>query len=486
MHILSFDQGTTGSRAIIFDEGFKAVVSLHKPHRQIFERSGWVSHNACEIFENIVELGQSAIAEVGLKSSDISIVSVTNQRETVVAWDSRTGLPVCDAVVWQCRRTADLCERIVADDFCGVIRNKTGLLVDAYFSATKIQWILENVPQASELLDSGQLMVGTIDTYLVWRLTGEYVTDYTNASRTQLFNIHTLEWDEELCSYFKIPMDILPKVIPSDKCVGETKLFGGCIPVGGIAGDQHAALFGQYCFSEGDVKCTYGTGSFILKNIGSSPLIPQSKLLTTIGFSCNGTLNYALEGSVFNAGSAVEWLINGLNMVKDVDEINEICKNTPSSEGVHLVPAFSGLGAPKWNMYARGLICGMTLSTTKNHIVRSCMEAIAFQVKDCLECMKGESGITINSLKTDGGVSNSDFLMQFQSDILGLPVLRAQNTEVTSLGAALLGAFAIGRFKSFDELSEFNTHTAFEARMRDMNRELAYSGWKKAVKRTVL
>ncbi len=497
MYILSFDQGTTGSRAIVFDKQGKPLAQNYRSHEQIYPQPGWVSHNAKEIYFNVIEAGRKAIELAGLKPSDISAIGITNQRETLVAWDKDTGEPVCDAVVWQCRRSAGICEELKNAGFAPIIREKTGLVIDAYFSATKIMWILREVEKARVLLQQGRLYVGTMDSYLLFRLTGEFVTDYTNASRTMLFNIKTLEWDKDLLDFMQIPVEILPRVVPSSGLVAYTKEgeLGASIPVTGIAGDQHAALFGQMCFREGDAKNTYGTGCFILKNIGDKPIITDSNILTTIAWHINGKPTYALEGSVFNAGAAIEWLINKLRLVDTVEEINEICHNTKSTEGVHFVPALSGLGAPYWDMYARGLISGMSLSSGKEHIVRAVMEAIAFQSRDVLECMNqgmneqlmkdgnGASGFSINSLKADGGVCKSDFIMQFQSDILGLVVERPKKTEITALGAAALAGLSTV-YKDMEEIRQtWELDRAFSPKISADERESAYKAWQRAVLR---
>ena len=455
--ILSFDQGTTSTRAILFNSDGTALATHAMPHQQIYPQPGWVSHNPGEIYQNTLAVGRQALEKAGVRAQDVQAIGITNQRETLVAWDKDTGAAVCDAIVWQCRRSAEICQKIKADDFETTLRAKTGLLADPYFTATKIRWVLDNVPDAQALLRKGKLRVGTIDSYLLWRMTGGrcHVTDSTNASRTMLFNIHTLGWDTEILEYFGIPEEILPRVVRSSGIAGETDSseLGAAIPIAGIAGDQHAALFGQCCFQEGDVKNTYGTGCFLLKNTGSKPVLSAGNLLTTLAWHIGDQPVYALEGSIFNAGSAIEWLLNEMKLVKDLEEFNQICRDTPDTGGMVFVPAFSGLGAPHWDMYARGAALGMSLSTGKNQFVRAAAESVAYQTVDVLNYMEQESGLSMERLRVDGGISRSDVLMQFQADMLGLPVERPANVETTALGAAYLAGLATGVWKDLGEIA---------------------------------
>ena len=488
-YILALDQGTTSSRAILFGRHGEIVSQRQRPHEQIYPEPGWVSHNPREILFNIVECAKRAMEAAGAAPGDIAAIGITNQRETLVAWDRQTGEPVCDAVVWQCRRTADICRRALADGLEDLVRRDTGLLIDPYFSATKIRWILDNIPEAQNLLTEGKLAAGTMDSFLIWHLTGgaRHVTDYTNASRTMLFNINTLKWDGELLDYFKIPEYILPEVVPSSGIIGHTAegVFGARIPIAGIAGDQQAALFGQACFNTGDVKNTYGTGCFILKNIGREPVISRQKLLTTIAWHIGGQAVYAMEGSVFNAGAAVEWMMKEAGLARDVGEINDICDNTPDTGGVYMAPAFSGLGAPHWDMDARGVICGLSLSSNRRHIIRAVMESIAFQSKDVIDAMERETGLPTGVLRVDGGVSKSRFVMQFQSDILNIPVERQRVTEITALGAAYLAGLAVNFYSGLDEISKNRAaDTVYKPGMDKTERDEKYAMWLKAVERS--
>jgi glycerol kinase len=456
------------------------------PHEQIYPQPGWVSHNAEEIYGNTVTCGRTVMAKAGVSPADIAAIGITNQRETLVAWDKQTGVPICDAIVWQCRRTADICRKMASDGMADTVRQKTGLLIDPYFSATKIRWILENVPEARGLELAGRLLVGTVDSYLIWKLTDgrEHVTDYTNASRTMLFNIGGLRWDPELMNYFGVEEEMLPRVCPSSGAIASTGVFGGEIPITGVAGDQHAALFGQTCFEQGDVKNTYGTGCFILKNIGAKPVISPNNLLTTIAWHINGQTVYALEGSIFNAGAAIEWTINEARLAGDIGEINSICENTPDTDGAYMVPAFTGLGAPHWDMNARGVFCGMSLSTNRRHLVRAVMEAIAYECKDVIDVMESDAGVAMNRLRVDGGVSRSDFVMQLQADLLRIPVERPQSTETTALGAAYLAGLAVGFYRDIDEIRANRTAGAvFEPSMPPEAAAMKYAGWLKAVER---
>jgi len=483
-YVASIDQGTTGTRAVLYDREGRMVSSAAVAHRQYYPEPGWVSHDAEEIYQNAVGCLNGAIEKAKAKAGDVAAIGITNQRETVVAWDRKTGAPVCKALVWQCRRTAEICARAEADGMAGAVRKKTGLVIDPYFSATKFKWILDNVPEAGVLMAKGELLAGTVDSYMIWKLTGgrAFVTDYSNASRTMLFDIGALAWDSELLDYFGVPEDMLPRVVPTSGYIGEADIWG--IPVAAAAGDQQAALFGQLCFNPGDIKNTYGTGCFILKNIGEKPVISGNGLLTTIAWHIDGRTEYALEGSVFNAGSAVEWLIHGAKLVKDVEEINAICDQTPDTGGVYFVPAFSGLGAPNWDTDARAIICGMSLAADKNAIVRALMESIAYQSRDVIGCMERETGVGVGRIRADGGVCRSDFLMRFQANIMNATVGRPHNIETTSLGAAYLAGLAIKFWDGADEIGTvLNPYTEFAPSMSETERHEKYAGWMKAVER---
>lgn len=487
-YILAIDQGTTSTRSIIFDNLGNLISKAARGHRQIYERPGWVSHNAEEIFENVVATAKEAIEAAQLSASDIAAIGITNQRETIVAWDAETGKPIYEAIVWQCKRTADKCREIQNDSFNTQLREKTGLCIDPYFSATKINWILNNIPAAEIHKKKGTLRFGTIDSYIVYRLTGRFATDYTNASRTLLFNIHSLEWDESLLDYFGVCKDMLAETVSSSEIIGETKMdfFGAKIPVAGIAGDQSAALFGQTCFNTGDAKNTYGTGCFILENIGEKVVIPKKNLLATIAWHIGGKTVYALEGSVFTAGAAIEWLINNLRIVSDVKELNDILDITETTNGVYVVPAFSGLGAPHWEMYAKAAICGLDLSSGRNEIIRATVESIAYRTKDVLDYMELETGIKLKSLNVDGGATGSDFLMQFQSDILNINVNRPKITETTALGAAYLAGMAVGVTGGMDEIKKHKEiERVFIPSMKAAEREEKYQGWLTALNRVM-
>lgn len=488
-YVLAIDQGTTSSRAIIYDAAGATAGWHQRPHEQIFPNPGWVSHNANEIYFNVVEAGRKAMEQAGIAPTDLSAVGITNQRETVVLWDKRTGEPVCDAIVWQCRRTADLCARMEADGLSETIRQKTGLLIDPYFSATKIKWMLDHTPQARTLMEKGDLLAGTMDSFLIWKLTGgqKHVTDYTNAARTMLFNIKTLMWDADILAYFGINPSILPKVVSCVGPAGQTQaaVWGASIPITGIAGDQHAALFGQTCLETGDVKNTYGTGCFLLKNVGHEPLITQSRLLTTLAWHINGQVTYALEGSIFNAGAAVEWLMKEIKLVDSVEEINAICAETPDTDGAYFVPAFSGLGAPYWDMYARGTLCGLNLSTNKRHIVRAVMESVAFQSRDVIDHMTEVSGLPLPLLRVDGGVSKSDFTMQFQADLLSVSVERPRVTETTARGIFYMAGLGAGLFSRPEDIKCLReVDKIFEPSSDKDAMETRYRQWKKAVERS--
>jgi glycerol kinase len=509
--ILAIDQGTTSTRAILFNGGGEVIGASQRPHRQIYPQPGWVSHNACEIYQNVLNVTRQAIATGGVSPQDIKALGITNQRETMVLWDKTTGEPVSDAVVWQCKRTADICAQMEADGMAGIIRAKTGLLIDPYFSATKIKWMLDNIPAAKDLMGKNRLLAGTVDSFLIWKLTGgkRHVTDYTNASRTLLFNIHTLAWDADIIEYFGIDRKILPEVVPSAGIAGYTdaEIFGAEIPIAGIAGDQHSALFGQTCFSDGDVKNTYGTGCFILKNIGEKPIVTESKLLTTLAWYIDGKAWYALEGSIFNAGAAIEWLIREMKLADSVEEINEICAKTPDTGGVYFIPAFTGLGAPFWDRYARGTLCGISLSTGKRQIIRAVMESVAFRSRDVIDHMNevsgpsgtlgasrfskstvvtpGASGSPVATIKVDGGVSRSDFVMQFQADLLRSPIERPRFIETTARGAFYLAGLGAGLFRNLSDIRRMReVERVFEPAGDAAETEEQYAMWKRAVERS--
>ncbi|MDR2903399.1 MAG: glycerol kinase GlpK [Clostridiales bacterium] len=488
-YILSIDQGTTSSRAILFDKAGGVLAQSARKHEQIYPAPGHVSHNAKEILFNVLETTKTTISGSGIDPAAIAALGLTNQRETVVLWDKATGEPVCDAIVLQCRRTSALCQQIITDGFDGVVREKTGLLPDPYFSATKIKWMLENVPAAKALLAKNRLLTGTVDSFILWHITEghRHVTDYTNAARTMLFNIHTLEWDAALCDYFSIPREILPAVVPSSGVLGYTKkeLFGAAIPVAGVAGDQHAALFGQTCFEPGDMKNTYGTGCFILANTGGAPAVPGDGLLSTIAWHIGGKTAYALEGSVFCAGAAIEWLIHECKLISDIGELDYILEKTADSGGVYFVPAFSGLSAPVWDMRARGAVFGMSLQTNRDHIVRAVAESIAYQAKDVLDYMASAAGFSMTALKADGGICKNPVIMQFQADMLGIPVACSHMTETTALGAGYLAGLAVGFYKNFEELQQIKKkETFYYPKMSAENRKERVRCWKKAIERT--
>ncbi len=485
-YIIALDEGTTSARTIVYDTILQKIIAVkNKPFRQIFPTEGWVEHDAEEIWEAQLETLLEAVSTIrGFKFSEVYGIGITNQRETVVAWDKRTNTPICNAIVWQCRRTATMIEEILSPKLKRHITEKTGLVPDAYFSGTKIAWILENVKGARQLAEEGNLRVGTIDTWLINKLTdGEtFVTDVSNASRTMLYNINTLEWDKELLSLFNIPENILPKVVMSSEVVGEATILESKIPIGGIAGDQQSALFGQCCFEEGEAKNTYGTGCFILMNTGSKPMKSKQRLLTTIAWGIDGKITYALEGSIFNAGSSIQWLRDQMGLIKTSEESEACAMAVKDTENVYVVPAFTGLGAPYWDMNARGVITGLTRGANKNHIVRATLESIAYCSKDIFDAMQSDSGINLTCLKVDGGASNNNFLMQFQADMLGCTLCRPKSTESTGLGAVYLAGLATGAFKSVDDIRSVNElDKVFSPSMPDEIKLQKLKGWKSAV-----
>jgi glycerol kinase len=486
-YILSFDQGTTSSRAIVFNHDGDIVSVAQKEFTQIFPQPGWVEHNPMEIWSSQVSVATEAIVKAGLSSNDIAAVGITNQRETTVLWDKQTGKPIYNAIVWQDRRTAGYCDELKKAGHEKMIREKTGLMVDAYFSATKIKWILENVDGAWEKAHKGLLLFGTVDTWLLWNLTdgAVHATDATNASRTMLFNIHSLQWDEELLQLMNIPSDILPRVCSSSEVYGETagKILAAKIPIAGIAGDQQAALFGQMCTQKGMVKNTYGTGCFMLMNIGEEPILSKNNLITTIASSINGKVQYALEGSIFIGGAVVQWLRDGLGIIASSGDVQKLAEKVTDNGGVYLVPAFAGLGAPHWNGHARGTMVGITRGTTGAHIARAAIESIAFQTMEVLDAMESDSGISIKELRVDGGATVDNLLMQFQADVLNAKVVRPSITETTAMGAAYLAGLAIGYWSSTEEIQkQWKIDRVFNP-VYTTTKELI-EGWHRAVRAT--
>ncbi|WP_423146006.1 glycerol kinase GlpK [Rubrolithibacter danxiaensis] len=485
-YILSFDQGTTSSRAIVFNNKGEIISIAQREFTQIYPKPGWVEHDAREIWSTQVAVATEAILKANLKPESCAAIGITNQRETTVVWDRETGEPVFNAIVWQDRRTAADCDNLKERGLDKLIQEKTGLVVDAYFSATKIQWILENVPGAKEKAIAGKLAFGTIDSWLIWNLTGgkTHITDVTNASRTLLFNIHSLSWDKDLLDIFDIPASMLPEVKSSSEIYGETagNLFAVKIPIAGIAGDQQAALFGQMCTETGMVKNTYGTGCFMLMNIGSKPILSKNNLVTTVAWKIGDEVAYALEGSIFIAGAVVQWLRDELNIISKSGEVEKLAERVQSSEGVYLVPAFAGLGAPHWNQYARGTIFGITRGTNKAHIARAALECIAYQTLDVLRAMEADAGISFKELRVDGGATANSLLMQFQADVLKTRVVRPQATEVTAIGAAYLAGLATGFWNSIEEIREqWKINKYFEPDST-LHIDEMIKGWTKAVK----
>lgn len=488
--ILSIDQGTTSSRAIIFNKKGEKVSSYQKEFTQIFPKAGWVEHNANEIWTSVQSVIAGAFIESGIKPSQIAGIGITNQRETTVVWDKETGLPIYNAIVWQSRQTAAIADELKAAGHSETIHDKTGLVIDAYFSATKIRWILDNVEGAQERAEKGELLFGTIDTWLVWKLTNgaKHVTDYSNAARTMLYNIKDLKWDEDILSLLNIPAVMLPEVKSNSEVYGVTTPFhfyGGEVPIGGMAGDQQAALFGQLAFEPGMVKNTYGTGSFIIMNTGEEVQMSKNNLLTTIGYGINGKVYYALEGSIFIAGSSIQWLRDGLRMIEDSAESEALARRSTNNDEVYVVPAFTGLGAPYWDSDARGSVFGVTRGTTKEDFVKATLQSIAYQVRDVIDTMQLDTEIKIPVLKVDGGAAMNNYLMQFQSDIIGTEIARAKNLETTALGAAFLAGLAVGFWKDLDEIKTLNeAGEVFTPSMNNARKEQLYRGWKKAVNAT--
>ena len=489
-YILALDQGTSSSRAIVFDRSGKTMAVAQKEFTQIFPKPGWVEHNPMEIWSSQASVIAEAITSIDINGLDIAAIGITNQRETTIVWDVETGEPVYNAIVWQDRRTSEYCDSLKAAGLTDKIRSKTGLIIDAYFSATKVRWILENVPGAREKAEQGKLRFGTVDTWLIWMLTrGEvHVTDVSNASRTMVYNIHELCWDKELLDMFGIPESMMPQVKSSSEVYGHTKttLFAHEVPIAGIAGDQQAALFGQMCTEPGSVKNTYGTGCFLLMNSGEKPIMSSNNLLTTIAWKIGDKVNYALEGSIFVAGSVVQWLRDGLGIIRSSSEIEELAASVPDNGGVYYVPALTGLGAPYWDQYAKGCMYGISRGTTAAHIARAALEGIAFQTMDIVNAMQKDAGVELAELKVDGGASRNNLLMQFQADILGTSVIRPQVTETTALGAAYLAGLAVGYWESVDHIkSQWAVDTAFTPLASEETVKALKEGWADAIGRTL-
>lgn len=485
-YVMALDQGTTSSRAILFDQNQNIVAMAQKEFTQHYPQPGYVEHDPMEIYASVYGVMVEVLARSGVNAADIAGIGITNQRETTIVWEKDTGRPVYNAIVWQCRRTADICKKLEALGHEHTILQKTGLKLDAYFSATKIKWILDNVTDAKEKAKKGQLLFGTVDTWLIWKLTGgkAFVTDYTNASRTMLYNIHTLTWDNELCELLDIPKAMLPKVCSSSEIYGTASLNGAEVPISGIAGDQQAALFGQTCFNQGNVKNTYGTGCFMLMNTGDKAVQSAHGLLTTIAVGLNGKVQYALEGSVFVGGAVVQWLRDEMKLITESADSEYYAKKVPDNGGVYVVPAFTGLGAPHWDMYARGAIMGLTRGTGKNHIIRASLEAIAYQTRDVLYAMQKDTSTNITELKVDGGASANELLMQFQADIAGVTVRRPMIRETTALGAAYLAGLSTGVWKSTEDIKQqWTLDKLFMPNMPSAQSEKLIQGWSKAVSR---
>ncbi|MGX2945140.1 glycerol kinase GlpK [Enterococcus alishanensis] len=489
-YVMAIDQGTTSSRAIIFNQQGKNVASSQKEFTQYFPEDGWVEHDANEIWNSVQSVIAGAFIESDIKPFQIVSIGITNQRETTVVWEKDTGRPIYNAVVWQSRQSAEIADQLKVAGYEKYFHQKTGLVIDAYFSATKIRWILDHVPGAQERAENGDLLFGTIDTWLLWKLTGgqAHVTDYSNASRTMLFNINQLQWDQEILELLNIPQIMLPRVATNSEVYGMTQsyhFYGGEVPIAGMAGDQQAALFGQLAFDAGMVKNTYGTGSFIVMNTGETPQLSKNNLLTTIGYGINGKVYYALEGSIFVAGSSIQWLRDGLKMLEKASDSEKFAEASTNDNEVYVVPAFVGLGAPYWDQEARGAMFGLTRSTTREDIVKATLQSIAYQVRDIIDTMEEDTGIEIPVLKVDGGAADNKYLMQFQSDILNLPIRRANNLETTALGAALLAGLAVGFWRDLNEIKKLDQGgNMFEPKMAEVTREKLYLGWKKAVSAT--
>ena len=485
-YIMALDSGTTSNRCILFNAAGEICSVAQKEFTQIFPQPGWVEHDADEIFSTQLEVAKQALANVRASAADIAAIGITNQRETTIVWNKHTGRPVYHAIVWQCRRTAAYCDQLVQEGLVDTLRQKTGLVIDPYFSGTKIRWILEHVPGAREQAEQGDLLFGTVETWLIWKLTGGkvHVTDYSNASRTMLFNINTLQWDKEILEKLEIPASMLPQPMASSTLYGYTgaQFFGAPIPIAGAAGDQQAALFGQTCFQPGDSKVTYGTGAFLLMNTGETPIYSQNGLVTTIAWGLNGKVNYALEGSIFVAGAAIQWLRDELRFIESAADSEYMAQKVSDTNGCYVVPAFTGLGAPYWDAYARGAIVGLTRGVNKYHIIRATLDSIAYQTEDVLSAMAADSGIRLSALKVDGGASANNYLVQTQADISGAPVLRPKCVETTAMGAAYLAGLAVGYWSSTEEIRKnWAVDRSFHAQISDEARQQRIRGWKKAV-----
>ena len=486
-YLLSLDQGTTSSRAILFDREQNILGVAQKEFTQFYPREGWVEHDPMEVWSSQYGVMMEVIAQSGVNPAEIAAIGITNQRETTIVWDKETGEPVYHAIVWQCRRTSEYCDTLKEKGLVDTFRAKTGLVIDAYFSGTKLRWILENVEGVRERAEKGELLFGTVETWLIWKLTKGrvHVTDYSNASRTMLFNINTLEWDDEILAELNIPKCMLPEAKPSSFVYGESdpQFFGGPIPIGGAAGDQQAALFGQTCFNAGEAKNTYGTGCFMLMNTGEKPVFSKNGLVTTIAWGLDGKVNYALEGSIFVAGAAIQWLRDEMRIIDSSPDSEYMAKKVKDTNGCYVVPAFTGLGAPHWDQYARGTIVGITRGVNKYHIIRATLESLAYQVNDVLEAMKADSGIELAALKVDGGASANDFLMQTQANIINAPVNRPQCVETTAMGAAYLAGLAVGYWESKEDvIKNWAIDKTFEPKIDEEQRSKMIKGWNKAVK----
>lgn len=489
-YIIALDQGTTSCRCILFNKQGTIVSMAQKEYKQYYPKAGWVEHDPNEIWQTQIESAQKALQQIGADYKNISAIGITNQRETTVIWDKNTGEPIYPAIVWQCRRTADYCDSLIKKGLADTFRKKTGLLIDSYFSATKIRWILQNVPHAKQKAEKGDLLFGTTDTWLIWKLTkgAVHATDYSNASRTMLFNINTLQWDNDILKELEIPKTILPTVHPSSFHFGNThkSIFGGEIPITGVAGDQQSALFGQNCFTAGSAKNTYGTGCFLLMNTGNKPVFSTHGLLTTIAWGIDNQITYALEGSVFTAGAAIQWLRDELHMIQTASETQKIAEQVPDNNGVYMVPAFAGLGAPHWDAYARGAIIGLTAGVNYKHIIRATLESLAYQTYDVLKAMEEDSNIALKCLRVDGGACANDFIMQFQSDIIGVPIERPVCIETTALGAAYLAGLYVGYWNDKKDISQnCSIEKSFYSTMNEEVRQKNLKGWHKAVHATL-
>lgn len=485
-YIMALDSGTTSNRCILFNAAGEVCSVAQKEFTQIFPQPGWVEHDADEIFSTQLEVAKQALSNIGATAADIAAIGITNQRETTTVWNKITGQPVYNAIVWQCRRTAPYCDHLRNEGWVDTIQKKTGLVIDPYFSGTKIRWILDNVPGAREQAEHGELLFGTVETWLIWKLTGGkvHVTDYSNASRTMLFNINTLEWDEEILQLLNIPSSMLPKAVPSSEIYGKTsaQIFGAPIPIAGAAGDQQAALFGQACFDAGDSKCTYGTGAFLLMNTGETPIYSKNGLVTTIAWGLNGKVYYALEGSIFVAGAAIQWLRDELRFIESAADSEYMAQKVKDTNGCFVVPAFTGLGAPHWDAYARGAIVGLTRGVNKYHIIRATLDSIVYQTNDVLTAMEADSGITLSALKVDGGASANNYLVQTQADISNAPVLRPSCVETTAMGAAYLAGLAVGYWISTDDIRKnWSVDRNFQPKISPEERFQRTGCWKKAV-----